>query len=168
MEDLEFRIFLAGNHNPGIYTNGNFVATFWSVFNIARVQNTGLFVRCISHYFQNCFIIFIHSFGFLIWNQFHPIGKQFCRQIDITAICPQLPEIGKIIRMTLARLNFLSWAPCHASWFILLSFHHKKSRNIFSQLINLKSRWPKQHRKYEWTFLHLLMAEVKQACLRGI
>ena len=153
------------------FSNSNFVATFWSVFNITRVQNTGLFVCCISHYFQNCFIIFIHSFGFLIWNQFHPIGKQFSRQIDITAICPQLPEIGKIIRMTLARLNFLSWyglLSCHkASWFILLSFHHKKSRNIFSQLINLESRWPKQHGKYEWTFLHLLI-EVKQACLCGI
>ena len=111
MADLVFRIFLTGNRNPGIYTNCNFVATFWSVFNMVRIQNTGLFVCCISHYYQNCFIIFIHSFGFLIWNQFHPIGKQFRRQIDITAICPQLPEIGKIIRMTPARLHFLSWAP---------------------------------------------------------
>ena len=39
---------------------------------------------------------------------------------------------------------------CHATWFILLSFHHKKSRNIFSQLINVESRWPKQLIKKVW------------------
>ena len=88
MTDLEFRIFLAGNHNPGIYTNCNFVATFWSVFNIMKRKHprptTGKhgFV-CVFHYSPNCFIIpRTHSFGFLIRDQFHPIGKQFSDKLQ--------------------------------------------------------------------------------------
>ena len=125
MPDLEFRIF-PSNPQPMIQ-NCNFVATFWSVFNIMKLKTSPTSSQpttgkhgfvCVFHYSPNCFIIpRTHSFGFLIRDQFHPIGKQFSDKLQsavsrlpVSAQPAAMSQTGNINLITCARLHLPSWA----------------------------------------------------------
>ena len=129
--------------------NCNFVATFWSVFNIMKLKHprptTGKhgFV-CVFHYSPNCFIIpRTHSFGFLIRDQFHPIGKQFSDKLQ--SAVSRLPVS--------ARSNVANWQNkpynlrttpsagmgfCHVGvWFILVGLHKTGNIRVFLNQLKL-------------------------------
>ena len=73
---------------------------------------------CVFHYSPNCFIIpRTHSFGFLIRDQFHPIGKQFSDKLQsavsrlpVSAQPAAMSQTGKINLITCARLHLPAWA----------------------------------------------------------
>ena len=123
MRDLEFRIF-PSNPQPMIQ-NCNFVATFWSVFNIMKLkhprtaadqqqENTDLFACSIILQIALLFLVHI-VLVFLFGTNFTQLENNFLTNCslqspDSLSQPAAMSQTGKINLITCARLHLPAWA----------------------------------------------------------